>query len=239
MAPEGYRAVGRPDWRDDSLGGRARVALWLLDQVGEGGVFTKAMLRDSFPGVEQIDRRMRDLRSAGWDIRTARQDASLSPRELRFVAAGAEVWRPGAQSPARMSAKERAAILRRDGYCCVDCGISAGERHPGGGGRAQIAVTPRPRPGDDATNTGMDGYVTRCDLCRAGGTEGPDRGSLLSRALALPEHDRSMLREWLSRGERGCREVGLVWSDYRRLAPLERRRFRDEMSQVTESPKRR
>src|SRR4051794_13683960 len=85
-----------PAWDDTSTkhGTKIRVALWLLSVVGEGHLFTKAQLRDAFPGVEQVDRRMRDLRPHGWQLLTNREDASLSPDELRFVKAGEEVWDP-------------------------------------------------------------------------------------------------------------------------------------------------
>lgn len=54
-----------PDWRTHQAGTRVRVALWLHSEVPVGSSFTKAQLRDAFPGVEQVDRRMRDLRASG------------------------------------------------------------------------------------------------------------------------------------------------------------------------------
>lgn len=54
-----------PDWRDEALGTRVRVALWLRDEVGEGRTFKKQALRSAIPGSEQVDRRMRDLRPSG------------------------------------------------------------------------------------------------------------------------------------------------------------------------------
>src|SRR5579871_6280697 len=88
-------AVQEPSWHDENLGTMKRAALWLVDVVGEGGTFTKTQLREAFPDVAQIDRRMRDLRDYGWQIDTNREDADLGPSEQRFVERGAEVWVPG------------------------------------------------------------------------------------------------------------------------------------------------
>src|SRR3954447_17133914 len=84
-----------PDWRTSTAGTRVRAALWLVEVVGVGNHFTKAELREAFPGVEQVDRRMRDLRDDSWVIATNREDRSLELDELRFVSMGGRVWEPG------------------------------------------------------------------------------------------------------------------------------------------------
>ncbi|MDQ0685646.1 hypothetical protein QFZ56_004609 [Streptomyces achromogenes] len=84
-----------PDWRDPSAGGGlVRAAAWLLQEVGEGGTFTKERLRADFPGIAQIDRRVRDLRDYGWIINTSREDPGLGQAEQRFVKRGLDVWDP-------------------------------------------------------------------------------------------------------------------------------------------------
>ena len=75
-----------PDWRTSRTGSKTRVALWLVAEVGAGGTFTKADLRAAFPAIEQVDRRMRDLRTEGWVIATYREDRSLAADELRWFA---------------------------------------------------------------------------------------------------------------------------------------------------------
>ena len=95
-------------------------------------MFTKSHLRDAFPSVEQIDRRVRDLRAEGWTIATSREDLELSPDEQRLVTIGGHVWQPGYQSraPKAISDKERRAVLSAAGYRCVICGASAGDTFP-------------------------------------------------------------------------------------------------------------
>src|SRR3954451_2362547 len=117
-----------PDWKTSSAGARIRVALWLVTEIGEGGTFTKSQLREAFPNVEQVDRRMRDLRPEGWSILTAAEDPTLAPEELRLGRIGGRVWERGYRSNAKstLSAKERQAIFLADGYQCVLCGTAGG-----------------------------------------------------------------------------------------------------------------
>src|SRR5262245_39376762 len=98
-----------PDWRTFDGGATKRAALWLASEVGEGGVFTKGQLRDAFPGVTQIDRRVRDLRREGWIINTRREDVMLELDEQRLVHIGGHVWSDAYQRTAGrgLSASER------------------------------------------------------------------------------------------------------------------------------------
>ena len=109
-----------PDWRTSKSGTRIRVALWLVSEVGPGGTFTKTQLREAFPAVEQIDRRMRDLREHGWVISTYREDRSLAPDELRLVTVGGHVWDKAHRGASRraLTENERRQVLARDGFSC-------------------------------------------------------------------------------------------------------------------------
>ncbi len=89
--------ISRPDWRDSRLGARIRVVLWLHDEVGEGRPFRRQQLRNEVWGVAQVDRGMRDLRSAGC-ITTYRDMVSPGPDELFLEKVGVHVWKPGRRS---------------------------------------------------------------------------------------------------------------------------------------------
>ncbi|MFD7577270.1 hypothetical protein [Kitasatospora sp. NPDC059817] len=84
----------RPSWTDQNISTMVRAALWLVEVVGEGNVFTRAQLRDAFPGVTQIERRLRDLRDLGWVIENSRTQVSLQQNEQLFVRAGDAIWDP-------------------------------------------------------------------------------------------------------------------------------------------------
>lgn len=108
------------DWRNESLGARIRVALWLRDEVGEGGTFSKARLREAIKGTEQVDRRMRDLRPAGWVIRTYRDMPSLQPDQLYLEQMGLPVWEPEHRAAGlrQISAKTKRFVFEHDGHMC-------------------------------------------------------------------------------------------------------------------------
>ncbi|MFZ1670964.1 MAG: HNH endonuclease, partial [Candidatus Nanopelagicales bacterium] len=159
-----YPAVGAV-----SGGSMVQLAYRLANEVGEGGVFTKQQMREWFPGVEQIDRRMRDLRTYGWRIDEARvAGGDLDPNELRLVTIGVPVWDPNARraaSPPGISAKVRPEVFHRDGHACVRCGIASGEEFleaPGKFARMTAAHIYPDRLGGKATAADL---VTACQLC--------------------------------------------------------------------------
>lgn len=92
-----------------------------------------AKLREAFPDIAQIDRRMRGLRDYGWEIATAREDPELRSQERRFVTRGKDVWVPGqAKTPSHKSSitsAQRAKVMQEDGYLCRTCGITGGEAY--------------------------------------------------------------------------------------------------------------
>ncbi|PSK89374.1 hypothetical protein CLV63_12610 [Murinocardiopsis flavida] len=218
----------RPAWNDPDLkaGVRVRIALWLIDVVGEGATFTKADLRDAFPRVEQVDRRMRELREHGWVIHTNKEDPGLTLNTLLFAEAGEEVWRPGVtrRASALLTGKDRTAIMAADDFMCTVCGIAGGETYPDSrrGETAQLSVSSRrvELPGEGPEQQ----YVTECKRCRAGSS--PDMTPTLAGVLAgiddLAPAQREELTQWIKREHRQLRPVEQMWTEYRRL-PAESR----------------
>jgi hypothetical protein len=202
-----------PDWQTFEGGSRSRVALWLYSQVGSGRTFTKANLREAFPGVEQVDRRMRDLRTAGWVIETYQIDRSLAPDELRLTKIGGRVWEKNyrSKSSARPSAKERQAALLADGFACVSCGIGGGETFPDDPLRlAKLSAARRPDV-DDQTY-----LVTQCDRCLAAQTF-PDLAELKAKVEQLDPISAAELERWMKDGKGRPRPIDVIWGQYRGL----------------------
>ncbi|POM26682.1 hypothetical protein BTM25_10860 [Actinomadura rubteroloni] len=206
-----------------------RAALWLIAEVGEGNVFTKAQLREAFPDTAQIDRRMRDLRDHGWVIDTNREDALLGTHEQRFVTRGEPVWEPGraAKPRASITATQRREILQADGHLCRSCGISAGQQYIDSYETAQLDVARRKvhRPGGSVAVE----FVTECNRCRVGGrSQTTDVAELLTRVTALPSFERRILAEWVGRDSREFSSLEQLWALYRTL-PAD---SRDEVRKV-------
>jgi hypothetical protein len=216
-----------PDWRTISAGSRSRVALWLVAEVGEGGVFTKARLREAFPAVEQIDRRMRDLRAEGWKIATNREDASLASDELRLLRVGGRVWEPGYRNQGRaVSDKQRQAVLTRDGYLCRSCGVRAGDAYPDDPVRTAKLVV--------ASDQALGGaLVTLCDRCASGRPEvAMDESTLLAEIEGLEGDERGKLVSWIRRGSRDLTQSERLWGIYMRMAPDSRERVLERLADV-------
>lgn len=212
-----------PRWDDASVkrGTKIRIALWLLERVGQGNTFTKAHLREAFPGVEQVDRRMRDLRKHEWVIATSADDPALGLNELRFVQAGEEVWKPGRAAPKEgtLSARQRAEILARDDYICVLCGIAAGDTYPDAAHqKAQLSVS---RRGDGQGHTS---FVSECSRCRDGGvpSEELSAASVVKELKDLSEDERQVVVGWIAADRRTPSAAERAWSRYRRLSGDER-----------------
>jgi len=199
-------------------------ALWLVQEVGEGGTFTKQRLRTTFPDATQADRRIRDLRSYGWVIHSSVEDASLMPEEQRFVTAGLSVWIPeerrkgGARA---IPAKEREEVLRRDHYMCTECGISGGETYADDSNQsAVLSVTRQEFPLSGRSSSVL---VTRCKRCAAGtGGLTTTIADALQAVRDLGPEDSRRLELWIDRGRRGSTSLERAWSAYR-LLPLEAR----------------
>lgn len=212
-----------PSYQDKQFGTMARAALWLLAVVGEGNVFTKAQLREAFPDVAQIDRRLRDLRDHGWRIDTSRDDPSLRQQEQRLVTRGADVWIPGKSKAPKhkssLTAAQRAKVLHDDNYLCRSCGVGAGEAYEDGGGieLAKLNVARRRVLYFDGTAEYQ--LVTECKRCGAGG--GPDRevdlGALLELMENLSPMERRLFAKWMDADQRTFSPIEKVWGIYRTL----------------------
>jgi len=214
-----------------------RGALWLLQVVGIGNIFTKEEVRAAFPGISQVDRRLRDLRDYGWVILTNSDDATLSAEEQRFVQPGAAVWDPNARRAAApvkaISAKEAHAVMSRDDFMCTKCGIMGGESYPGDSNQtAVLSVTRRETVLPDGRTEIQ--AVTECKRCRAGSPDGEQARAdeVLSGLRLLDASDQRRLRNWIRRGKRGTTDLDRVWSAYRRLPVA----ARDEFAQLLDTP---
>ncbi|WP_285551507.1 hypothetical protein [Actinoplanes regularis] len=208
-----------------------RAALWLVQVVGEGNVFTKAQLRQALPNVAQVDRRMRDLRAFDWKIDTNREDVSLAASEQRFVQRGAAVWEAGKATRAGSSITQtqRHEVLMRDGYMCRSCGIGPGETYADAGATAQLDVARmkvRLPSGKQATQ-----LVVECNRCRIGSREpAADLDSLLARVNRLPAIEKKMLATWIDRDARTFSAVEEAWAIYRTLPAEARDQVRDTLA---------
>jgi hypothetical protein len=224
-----------PSWLDKKYGSKVRAGLWLVSVVGEGNIFTKGQLREAFPDVSQIDRRVRDLRDHGWQIDTRREDESLHLDEQRFVKKGAEVWLPGqGKSPKEktgLTAAQRSKVMAADSFLCRSCGIGAGESFGDGGQDAQLDVARRQVVQPDGTKETQ--LVTECNRCRVGGrARQVDLSRILSSLEGFTPLERDVFRGWLKADRRDPSPLERLWGEYRTLPEEARDTVRDAVQDM-------
>jgi hypothetical protein len=193
-----------PDYFE-SLSSRPKVACWLAHQIGEENTFTMGQVREALPSVNQIDRRMRELREVGWVILNYRDRSNLRPEEYLLQQVGEKIWLPDYKSERKtgVSATLRRQVMDRDLNRCVVCGIGAGEEYPDPSGRKARLTVGHSRPqapgrggSHDATN-----LRTECALCNEQSknlTPTPTDVALVEAQIKeLPRKDRDELKSWM------------------------------------------
>lgn len=202
---------------------KAKVAHYLATNVGEGHVFTMGAVRDALPRINQIDRRMRELRELGWEIRTYRDRTNLAPNEYLLEKIGDRVWESSYVPPKKsgVSAVLRRKVFERDENRCRECGIGAGEEYPDLRGRkARMTIghwVPKERGGGDD----FDNLRTECSICNEPAknlTETPvDPNLVKAKVKNLSRRERERLMAWVLAGRRTFDDVEEVWAMYRRI----------------------
>jgi 5-methylcytosine-specific restriction endonuclease McrA len=196
--------------------------LWLVTEVREGQVFSKQELRAALPRVEQVDRRVRELRQAGWIIETYRDVAGLKPGELRLRKIGRPVWEQDHRSAGirQFSAATRRQVLERDGHGCVRCGITPGERYSDNPDKVARLTIGHVNPHKHGPAS-ADDLVTECDRCNepvrhlTGIKADPER--VWDQVLELALRDKKDLADWMALDRRPVTKKEHVWALYRQL----------------------
>ncbi|MGW0892856.1 hypothetical protein [Saccharopolyspora sp. NPDC002578] len=195
-----------------------RAALWLESEVGEGNIFSKKQLRDAFPEVSQIDRRVRDLRDRGWRIDTSREDPSLRLEEQRYVKMGEAVWstRRRTTHKGSLTAAQRTKVMAADNHLCRSCGMAAGDLYDGGVMSAQLDVARRRITLPDGTTEIQ--LITECNRCRVGGRgKEADPSKVLDALGFLAPLERQIFAGWVKADSRKFNGIEKLWGLYRAL----------------------
>lgn len=221
------------DWRDTGLGTRVRVALWLRDEVGEGGVFSKQELRAAIQGAEQVDRRMRDLRPADWDIKTYRDKSSLQPDQLYLQKIGLPVWEKDHRAAGlrQISAKTRRFVYERDGHMCRRCGVAAAEAYPDEPGSHARLTLGHVNPHKSGSGAAPEDLITECARCNETvrhltGVQ-MSKEQVWDRVKELPKRQKMDLLAWMAADVRPLSPAEKAWGVYRQLPAA----VRDEVEQ--------
>lgn len=224
------------------LGQAPRLAAWLWFNKGLGDEFSMNELRDALgPEIvgksEHLNRRLRELRAAGWVIPSGKDvGGPLGGSGYRLDGKGVRIWLPEERRRvARFapSAKIRRRVLERDGSRCVVCGIGAGEPYPGEPNRrARLTLghrVPQERLRQYGEADNLDNWRTECAQCNETvRDEAPDPlryEEVWTQVRALGRADKGTLGTWLRRGERVRSDLDRVYDLVRTLSTDERERL--------------
>jgi len=242
-APDGtlwWRLTHRPGSKR-KYGDELKTSAWLCYHVGQGGVFTMAMLRaalgenDRPNSNEHLNRRLRALRERdGWVIYSNKDDGTLAVNEYRVAAIG---WHPGLETErsksGAVSLATRRKLFDRDGNRCVVCGVGSGEAYPGEPDVLAVLTAGHIVPNDrGGSSSDLNNLRTECKRCNE-----PVRQEIRSpetiseirplvRKLQLDQKRR--LLSWIDQGQRGRDVVDEIY-DKIRVQPPE---FRDEVAEI-------
>jgi len=194
--------------------GRRELGDWIRS-IGVGVVFTRADIEAAFPGVGQIDRRVRGLRESGWTIITNRQDKNLRSGQFRCDQFGGDHRTPGPTDSVRR------AVILRDRRQCQVCGIIAGQPYPNEPNRtAHIEAAYR----TGARSYAAAAWEARCDRCFGADTGRPsgDADQVWAEIDNLSREDKETLRAWMEIGRRPIDSAEAALASVCALTPQER-----------------
>ncbi|MBW5423103.1 HNH endonuclease [Streptomyces sp. BG9H] len=225
-------------WRNEGLGTRIRVALWLRDEIGEGGVFSRARLRAAIQGAEQVDRRMRDLRPAGWVIRTNRDRPSLQPDQLYLEVIGRPVWEPEHRAAGlrQISSKTRRLVFERDGHACRRCGHAAGEPYADDSSAHVRLTVGHVNPHRSGSAAEAEDLITECARCNETvrhltGVQ-MTKEQVWDRVTELRRRDKQELLSWMKADGRAMSQLERVWAMYRQLPAVMREELQSDLDRL-------
>ena len=201
---------------------------FLREEVGVGNTFTMTQLRERYPGIAQIDRRMRDLRPAGWVIDSCQSDPSLPLNTYRLTAIG------GDEMARTVSGRVRREVFEAADNRCQVCGVGAGETYPDEPNRiCRLQIGHWVPQGQGGSVTDRGNLRAECQRCneairnRQGAVVSSQ--AVMVRATSLGRAARAELIGWMRQGNRTQSDTERTWFEWRQLPPSEQAAILDEL----------
>ncbi|WP_225447602.1 HNH endonuclease [Streptacidiphilus sp. PB12-B1b] len=182
---------------------------------------------------EHLNRRLRELRDAGWEIPSNKDDRQLPPDTYRVEVKGAKLWideERAAQQAFRPSQRVRRIVLDRDGSRCRVCGIGVGESYPGEpNAKARLTIghrVPQERLRSRGAADDIDNWRTECSRCNETvRNELPDPeqyDEVVAEIRQLRTAELRQLSSWMQSGERSRSRLDQAYDRARNLSHNER-----------------
>ncbi|MEV6791639.1 HNH endonuclease [Streptomyces sp. NPDC051320] len=184
---------------------------------------------------------MRDLRPAGWDIKTYRDKPSLQPEELFLEKIGSPVWEKEYRAAGlrQISAKTRRYVYERDGHMCRRCGVSAGEAYPDDVSAHARLTLGHVNPHKSGSGSHAEDLITECARCNETvkhltGTQ-MTKGQVWDRVKELPARHKRDLLVWMKADCRPLSEAEKAWGMYRQLPAVVREELERDLEALMRS----
>lgn len=184
---------------------------------------------------------MRDLRPAGWDIKTYRDKPSLQPDELYLEKIGLPVWEKEHRAAGlrQISAKTRRLVYERDGHMCRRCGVAAAEAYPDAPDSHARLTLGHVNPHKSGGGAGPDDLITECARCNETVRQFTgvqmNEEQVWDRVKELPIRYKKDLLAWMAADARPLSEAEKVWGMYRQLPASVRERLREDLEALLKS----
>lgn len=224
-----------PLWQNPKIGAKKRVAHYLATEKNEGDIFYFQEVRAAIPGIEQLGRRMRELREVGWRILSYKDSGHLHADELLLEKVGDKIWEPGYRWPARrLSAALRRKVFERDGHRCMVCGMDLGMEYPDRPGVVARPTVGHWIPMERGGSDDLSNLRAECHLCNESSrdlTSQPLDVDLLKRRIReLSRSDKQTLASWMLAGRRTFTKPEQLWAEYNQLPQPAKDAVREALS---------
>jgi hypothetical protein len=239
-APDGtlwWKLSHRPG-SNKPFGQVPRIAAYLWFRKELEDTFTMRELRselgaDLIGSSEHLNRRLRELRDAGWQIDSNKDDRQLPLDVYRVQVKGARLWIDSERNELqvfRPSQRVRRIVLDRDGSRCRVCGIGVGESYPGEpNSKARLTIghrVPQERLRARQAADDIDNWRTECSRCNETvRNEMPDPeqyDEVEAEVKQLKTADLRQLLNWMRSGERTRSRLDHAYDRARNLSHNER-----------------
>jgi hypothetical protein len=230
--------------RRQRFGAEVKVAAWIRFNLDLGDVFTLRELRQAIPTAddepnddEHFNRRVRALRTYGWELRSKREEDALAPNEYRLTKTGDPIWLGKAQfgRPA-VSQRLRRTVLDRDGNRCVLCGVGSGEAYPGEPSSKAVLTVGHFRANALEGEAGLDNLRAECSRCnepmRDELSSGETADDVWPRLRRLKAEEKRKLLSWIDAGQRTRSDLDREYDSVRVLPPGQRDALRSRLAQA-------
>jgi hypothetical protein len=179
--------------KEKKVSAREKILKFLLKQF-PNKVSTKDLQKVA--GISDYQRRIRELKAAGWQLYSHLDDRNLKPGEYRLAS---KQRNEGYEFAKTLDARTRALVLQRNGFTCQACGRGLDDEDPTSPGRSVRLHIDHVDPNGGSS---PDNLRVLCSACNQGKQHlilQQTASNLLSAIRRASRKDQLAVYEWLKK----------------------------------------